>query len=110
MSQTNVLKTILQQPTVDDMQRLVNQLAVEELVSALPKVALNKRVLLFLLLEDTTSLAVFRRLAWGDRVMLLHAMEEPEYTWLLSLLDPAEQAALPMVLGRVAPAVDCSLA
>ncbi|WP_168192424.1 magnesium transporter MgtE N-terminal domain-containing protein [Chroococcidiopsis sp. TS-821] len=100
MTRQNLLRDILQQPTLEAMKQAVNQLNVGELVNLLPTVALNKRVLLFLLLEEPTALNVFRGLRFEEQLILLYAMETSEQNWLLNLLEPDEQAVLLTILRR----------
>jgi Mg/Co/Ni transporter MgtE len=103
MNQTHALKAVLQQPTLEAMKQAVNQLTVAELAQLLPTIALNKRILLFLLLEETTAPEVFRALRFEERIILLHAMESSEQSWILQQLTPVEQAELLSILNRSQP-------
>jgi Mg/Co/Ni transporter MgtE len=100
MNSTHELKAILQQPTLEAMKQAVRQLTVSDLARLLPTIALNKRILLFLLLEEETALEVFRTFRFEERIILLHGMENSEQHWLLKRLSPDEQAALLTVLYR----------
>jgi Mg/Co/Ni transporter MgtE len=99
-NQTYALKAILQQPTLEAMKHAINQLSVAELAQSLPTIALNKRILLFLLLEEATAPDVFRALHFEERIILLYGMESTEQSWILNLLAPAEQVELLAILHR----------
>ncbi|MEN9203914.1 MAG: hypothetical protein Q6K80_01290 [Thermostichus sp. DG_1_6_bins_120] len=77
---------LFRQGSLAEVAHTLEKMSLKDLGQALQDLQINQKVLVFLLLDESTAVHLFQQLSPTDKIMLLQAMDPFERNWLLSAL------------------------